>query len=205
MKYLTLVGLTLLLAACGPVATPIVTEEPAVLPSEALQATETSEVAVATEDSGPSFEAVVYTDPAGRFEISYPAGWMVDDSQMVAGSRGGYIQFSSFEHPEGGINEIPEGESVLQLATYLWDPVGDHEARLQMRLGNFLSSGNTILEEADFVFRNGQVGTRLLVLDTNGEESVVVLAVMGDEYLEISGFGDIALIDEIISTFEFTS
>jgi hypothetical protein len=190
--------LLLAITACGPapIETPMADTPDATLPTATL--------AAPTADTGPSFDAAVYTDPEGRFEISYPAGWMVDDAQ--AGSRGGYVQITSWQHEPGGFSEIPEGEHVIQLATYLWDPVGDHPARLEMRRGNFESSGNVILEEEDIVFANGQVGTKLVMQATNGEISVVLLTVLGDQYLEISGNGpDTDLLKEIIDTFEFTS
>ncbi len=191
--------LILVTTACGPAPaaeTPVIDTPVATLP--------TATVASPTEDSGPSFDPVVYSDPEGRFEISYPSGWMVDDAQ--AGSRGGYVQITSWQHELGGFSEVPEGEHVLQLATYVWDPVGDHAARLDMRRSNFESSGNVILEEEEIVFANGQVGTKLVMQATNGDTSVVLLTVLGDQYLEISGNGpDTELLEDILSTFEFTS
>jgi hypothetical protein len=188
-----------LLAACGPAPT----ETPIADTPSVSEPTATTP-AIATEDTGPSFDAEVYTDPEGRFEISFPVGWMVDDAQ--AGSRGGYVQITSWQHEPGGFSEVPEGAHVIQLATYVWDPVGDHAARLEMRRGNFESSGNVILEEEQIVFANDRVGTKLVMQATNGEISVVVLTVLGDQYLEISGNGpDTALLEEIISTFEFTN
>lgn len=198
MRITLLALLLLILVACGPAAisTPAADIPAATLPVATM--------VTATEDTGPSFDRATYVDLDGDYQISYPAGWMVDEAQ--AGSRGGYVQITSWQHEPGGFIEVPEGEHVIQLATYLWDPAGDHAARFEMRRGNFESSGNVILEEEDIAFPNGQVGTKLVMQATNGDISVVLLTVLGDQYLEISGNGpDTELLEDIISTFEFTS
>jgi hypothetical protein len=201
MRYVIASLIVLLLVACNApevAPTPQVTEPPAT--TAILAATETA----TTAPAALTFEAAVYVDSESRFQLSYPAGWMLDASQ--GGSRGSYVQITSWQHEAGGFNEIPADGSVVQIAIYQWDPIGDHAARLEMRRNNFLSSGTLILEENDIVFPNGQTGTRLLLQDTDGKLSVVMLTVLGSEYLEISGYGpDVQLMDEIIATFEFTS
>jgi hypothetical protein len=200
MKYVIGSLVALLLVACtAPEVAPTVqsTAPPAATAILAAMETATSAADVL------SFEAAVYVGPEGRFQLSFPVGWMLDASQ--GGSRGSYVQITSWQHEAGGFSEIPADGSVVGIAIYQWDPVGDHAARLEMRRNNFLSSGNLILEENDVVFPNGQTGTRLLLQDTEGNLSVVMLTVLGGEYLEISGYGpDIQLMDEIIATFKFT-
>lgn len=199
MKYPIASLIALLLVACNA---------PEIAPTlQATQLPAATATQAAAETAAPaelSFEAAVYTDPEARFQLSYPADWMVDASQ--GGSRGGYVQITSWQPEVGGFSEIPADGSVLQIAIYQWDPVGDHAARLEMRRNNFLSSGNVIVEETATVFPGGQTGTQLLLQDTDGDLSVVLLTVLGDEYLELSGYGaDIVLLEEIIGTFEFTS
>jgi hypothetical protein len=197
MKYLTASLFLLLLVACN--APEVASTVQATQFPVATQVATRAATAVTL-----SFESVVYADPGGRFQLSYPVGWMADDSQ--GGSRGSYVQITSWQHESGGFNEVPANGSVVQIALYLWDPVGDHGARLEMRRNNFLSSGNVILEENDVVFPGGQIGTRLLLQDTDGNLSVIFLTVVADEYLELSGLGpDILLLDEIIGTFRFTN
>lgn len=189
--------IALILVACNApgVASAVQPTQPPV-PTAAQAATETVVAAQL------SFEPTVYADLESRFQLRYPAGWMLDAQQ--GGSRGSYVQITSWQHAVGGFSEIPSGGSVLGIAIYQWDPKGDHAARLEMRRNNFIDSGNLILEETEINFPGGQIGTRLLLQDTDGNLSVIFLSILGDEYLELSGFGpDIQLIDEIIGTFEF--
>lgn len=179
------------LAACSSPAAAVPTATAAL----GATASPTAEVQIPT---APAFEAAAYADPAGRYEISYPAGWTVDAAQ--GGSRGGYVQFTSWVH-EGGIEEIPAGESLLQVAVYLWDPKHDLPARVEMRKTAFEASGSIILEEGEIEFPTGQRGVRFLLQTTTGEQSLVVIAELGEDYLELSGVGDLALLDAAMRTF----
>jgi hypothetical protein len=195
MKTFTFVVITLLLVGCGQ--TPIAT------PTESLPAPSTDTVVVVTPVSVPSFDAEVYRDELGRFEITYPVGWMVDASQ--AGSRGSIVQITSWQHPEGGITEIPADGSILGITVYQWDPKSDLAARIAMRRTNFLDSGNLILEENEISYPGGPAGLRLLLQTTDGQQSLITLLQLGDDYLELSGSGDIPLLEEILSTFRYTN
>lgn len=193
MKNLKIVVLALMLTACNfplistpSTSTPLATSLPTASPSS---------------EATLSFAAAVYRDEAGRFEISYPVDWMVDAQQ--AGSRGSYVQITSWQHKLGGFTEIPEGGSVLGIAVYLWDPKRDLSARVEMRRNNFLDSGNVILEETAVSYPDGHDGVRFLLEDTTGGQSVVVLLALGDDYLELSGSGDLAILEEMMRSFKF--
>lgn len=192
---LCLFVLGLVLAACSAAA-------PTPSPTSPLPATDVPPAPQPTATQAVTFDAALYQDPAGRYELDYPAGWTVDAAQ--GGSRGGYVQFTSWAH-DGNIQKIPAGESLLQVTVYLWDPKNDLDARLEMRKTAFESSGNTILEEDEIEFPGGERGVRLLLQTTDGEQSLVVIAELGEDYLEISGVGDMALLDAIIRTFRFTN
>lgn len=148
-----------------------------------------------------SFDAAVYSDEAGRYEISYPVGWMVDAQQ--AGLRAGYVQITSWQHDPGGFTEIPEGGSILQVTVYQWDPVRNLAARVEMRRNNFLDSGNLILEETVVSYPGGHEGVRMVLQDTAGEQTVIVLLELGDDYVELSGTGDLAILEEMMRSFTF--
>lgn len=143
----------------------------------------------------------MYEDGQGRFQFLYPAGWMLSGDQ--GGSRGSYVQLTSWQHDPAGFSEIPEGETVVQVAIYQWDPTGDLPARIEMRRSALLASGNVIVEETPVAYPNGPSGVRMLIEDTNGDLSVLVFLLLGDDYLELSGLGNAELADEILGTFEY--
>lgn len=194
MKNLKLFTLALVLVGCN---FPLVSAPP----------TATQPLATSLPTASPSveptlsFESAIYVDELGRFEISYPMGWMVDPQQ--GGSRGSYVQITSWQHEPGGFTEIPAGGSVFGIAVYLWDPKGDLPARVEMRRNNFIDSGNLILEETAVSYPGGHEGVRFALQDTAGGKSIVVLLALGDDYLELSGSGDLAIMEEMIRSFRF--
>lgn len=198
LKISVYVVLVLLLAACGGASPEPQTES---LPpfTATLAATETD---VSVAPATPSFEASVFSDEQNRFEFSYPVDWHIIGGET--GSRGSYVQIASWE-TDGSFSEIPEGESLVQVAVYQWDPKGDLAARVEMRRSALLASGNVIVEETTVSYPGGQSGVQMLIEDTNGDETVLLFLVLGDEYLEISGFGDTELMEEILGTFEYAS
>ena len=196
MKHSLILVFTLALAACAPPTAPTATPPPA--PVKVVTATPATPPEAA---AGLSFQPAVYQDDQGRYQISYPASWTVEAA--VAGSRGSYVQFTSWQHEPGGFNEVPEGGTVMQVTIYQWDPKGDLAARLEMRRTSFIDSGNTILEESRFDVPGGPSGVRLLLQNADGSLSPVVLLTLGNYYLELSGEGDQTLLDEIMGTFRY--
>lgn len=198
IPLLVLFAFAVLLAGCNlpgltaPSATPVVvaTAEPATAEPAADTPAPTA--------AAVSFDPAAYADELGRYELSYPAGWTV--SGDAGGSRGSYVQFTSWAH-EGSFDQIPEGGSLVQVAVYLWDPKHDLAARVEMRKTALTSSGNIILSEKGLTLASGQEATRLVIQDTAGDRSVLVIAELGEDYVELSGLGDLALIDAILATF----
>ncbi|MBX3046345.1 MAG: hypothetical protein KF698_05055 [Anaerolineales bacterium] len=191
MKRLPLILLVLLLAACAapPIATAPVPPEPTTAAPTPLP-----------QPTQPSFEATTYKDVEGRFSLQYPASWQILGGE--SGARGDYVQIASWDPGSAGVEPVPAGESLLQITVYQWDPKGDLTARLEMRRTAFNSSGITIAEEAEVAFEDGPAAVRMRLV-SSGEESIVYFFVLGDEYLEISGSGDLQLLDQVIRTFEY--
>jgi hypothetical protein len=131
------------------------------------------------------------------FQLQYPADWFIVGGE--AQSRGSFVQIASWDPGSAGISEVPAGESVLQIAIYKWDPKNDLAARVEMRRNNFTASGNTILEEETLSLA-GVEAVRMLVQNTDGSQSVVLFTVLGEDYLELSGNGDIATLDASMRT-----
>jgi hypothetical protein len=197
MKTLTLslLAVSVLLTGCNlPTSAPAPTD--VVLPPIA-----TATALPPTPAAAVTFEPALYQDELGRYELSYPAGWTV--SSDAGGSRGSYVQFTSWAH-EGGIDEIPVDGSLVQVAVYLWDPQHDLPARLEMRKTALIASGNIILSEKGLTLASGQEAARLVIQDTAGGQSVLIIAELGEDYVELSGIGDLALIDVILATFRIT-
>lgn len=196
MKKLIWLGLLAALAACSAPAQPV--------SNSPLDAIVAEEAAPSSQPAStlPALEAV-YQDGLNRFALHYPAAWHLLGGEQ--GSRGGYLQIASWDPGAAGIESVPEGESLLQIAGYLWDPKGDLPARVAMRRGALTSSGNAILEESELSFAGGPAAVRMLLQDTSGGQSLLYFFVLGDDYLEITGVGDLAVIDQIISTFNYLS
>lgn len=182
-----------LLAACSPQAAPSATALLTEVPTEAA-ATVTPEV---TTTAALPFEAATYRDDTVGFGLQFPAAWFLVGGE--AGSRGEYIQITSWDPGAGGIQSVPEGESVLQIAIYQWDPQHDLDARLAMRRDAFTNSGNTILEEDELDLGGARV-VRLKLQLTDGAETLFYLAELGDRYLELSGSGDLETLDAAMGT-----
>lgn len=197
MKKLSLVLLALVLAACAaPPAPTAVLIEPASVTQAPTTAAETA------QPQAPAFEGVLYQDAQGRFTLQYPASWQILGGE--SGARGSYVQILSWDPGPAGFESVPAGESLLQITVYQWDPKGDLAARLEMRRMAINSSGNTIVEEGEVDFPGGPAGVRML-LNSSGEESLVYFLLLGDEYLELTGLGDLQLLDQVIQTFEYTN
>jgi hypothetical protein len=188
MKPLAIVLIVTTLAACNPAA---VTEMPTLATIDTVTMTPTAELAALP------FEAATYSDEANGFQLQYPADWFVVGGE--AQSRGSFVQIASWDPGSAGISEIPAGESVLQIAIYQWDPKNDLAARVEMRRGNFIASGNTILEEETLLLANVEA-VQMLVQNTDGSQSLVLFTVLGEDYLELSGNGDIATLDASMRT-----
>ncbi|MBX3003101.1 MAG: hypothetical protein KF828_04025 [Anaerolineales bacterium] len=192
--------LAILLASCA-----YPTQSPAVAPAtEAPVQASTSQpeapLAV-TAIPTPGFETQLFSDAQGRFHLDYPTSWQILGGE--SGARGSYVQILSWDPGPAGFEEVPAGESLLQIAEYQWDPKGDLAARMSMRRTAIESSGTQIVSEDHVTPANGPAGVRWLLLDSQGKESVLYLFVLGDSYLELAGIGDLQLLDQVISTFDY--
>jgi len=143
------------------------------------------------------FEAATYRDEEAGFELDYPASWFLLGGEVQ--SRGSYVQIASWDPGPGGVQSIPDGASLLQIAIYEWEPTHDLDARLAMRRNNFTDSGNAILEEQELTLFGARV-VRLKLQLTDGSQSLIYLAALGDRYLELSGSGDLVTMDTSMLT-----
>lgn len=193
MKRITLIfTLMILMTACAP-ATP--TESVAVLTTEESTSNSAPTEAPANPKlPAPSFESKTYINEEVGFALDYPAGWTVIES--VVGERGSQIQFlSSPDIAELAV--LPAGATRLSAAIYQWDPKNDLSAYIANWKTAWESSGFSVLEEQPLTLELGLNASQFL-LKTPDSSAVVLITALGDEYLVLSGEGNLDLVKEIV-------
>lgn len=203
--------MTLLSACSGTPANttpePLQTDLPASPSDTAVPPTDTavpvipSETALAPTEPAPNpklpaapFEAQTYVNEEVGFALDYPAGWTVNE--MVVGPRGTQVQFlSSPELAEAAT--LLEGATRVNATIYEWDPKNDLAAYVANRKTAWQASGFQILEEEQVVLELGLSAVQLTV-QTPEAQAIFLFATLGDQYLELSGEGDLELVKEIV-------
>jgi hypothetical protein len=204
--------MTILLSACAgapanttlePVQTyaPVLPSESAVVPTATSMPAIPSDTAPAPTEAAPnpklpaaSFESQPYINETAGFALDIPTGWTVNE--MVVGDRGTQVQFlSAPELAEAPV--VPEGATRLNATIYQWDPKNDLGAFVAQQKTAWESSGITILEEEQLVLEQGLPAVRFQVQAPDAE-LILLMAALGDQYLVLSGEGDLALVDEIV-------
>jgi hypothetical protein len=198
--------MTLLSACAGAPANtipePVQTEAPAI-PSDTAPAVPVlpSETTAPTEAlpnpklPAASFEAQPYINETAGFALDIPVGWMVNE--MVLGDRGTQVQFlSSPDLAEAPV--VPEGATRVNATIYQWDPKNDLAAFVAQQKSAWESSGITILEEEQLVLDLGLPAVRFRVQAPDAD-LIFLMTALQDQYLVLSGEGDLTLVNEIVS------
>jgi hypothetical protein len=153
----------------------------------------------ATVPAGPSFEAVTYRDETSGFEFDYPAGWFVGPVEQQ--SRGGIIAFTSWERPTDVFpDETPPGETRFDVTVQLWDPKGDLPAFVEQRMTAWDASGIGIQSQDEWTLSDGRPARAFIVAGPDGAQGYFFFTTIGEDYLVLSGSGDLALLAEIAHT-----
>lgn len=195
-RIFALLLLTTLLIACSFSAgtltpSPIETEEP-VLPTDT--APTPTEAAPSSKLPAAPFESQPYIHEEVGFALDIPVGWTVNE--MTLGERGSQVQFlSSPELAEAPV--VPEGGTRVNATIYQWDPKGDLDAFVANQKTAWESSGITILEEERLVLELGLPAVRFHVQAPDAD-LIFLMAAPGDQYLVLSGEGDLELVDQIV-------
>ena len=195
--------LVLWLATCGPKPQ---TPAPEAVPpmQDKIPATETTVPAGPTESHvseqsegklpAPPFAAKLYVSKTGGFAIDSPDGWTV--SETIVGDRGSQIQFlSSPDLAEAAT--VPAGGTRVTAEISLWDPKNDLTAYVQQRKTAWEASGFTVLEERPFTLEQG-LSAILFTVRTPETDVVYLITALPDQYLVISGEGDLELAKQIL-------
>ena len=205
MIFVLSIGVMLITACSAPA--PGQTEAPVLASDTAPAATETAIPAIPSDTvpapteelitpklPAPSFDAQTYINEAAGFALDYPSGWTVNE--QVVGPRGTQVQFlSSPELADAGTP--PEGATRVNVTIYQWDPKNDLAAYVATRKTAWEASGFEILEEEPLVLELGLPAVRFTV-QTPETRAIFLFAALGDQYLELSGEGDLDLVREIV-------
>ena len=197
--------LVLWLASCSapePTPAPIATSAPVEsvdsgmpVPPVGDEPVATDEMIVVPEGKLPatSFESQTYLNETVGFALDYPAGWTVTESMV--GDRGS--QILSLSSPDvADLAELPEGATRVSAVIYQWDLKNDLTAFVESRKTAWDASGFTIVEENDLVLDLG-LSAKQFLIQTPESTALFLFAAVGDQYLSISGEGDMALVREI--------
>ncbi len=153
----------------------------------------------ATTPAGPSFEAETYRDETSGFEFDHPAGWFVGPVEQQ--SRGGITAFTSWERPTDVLpGETPEGETRLDVTVQLWDPQNDLEAFVEQRLLAWDASGIAVPSDETWSLSDGRAARAFLVVGPDGAPAFFFFTTVGENYLVLSGSGNVDLLAEIAHT-----
>lgn len=188
--------LVMVLATCSaPRATPlpVKTEVPLTSANTDLPPTPT-EADPSPKLPAASFESQTYVNEEAGFTLDYPAGWTVNES--ASGPRGTQVQFLSA--PEvADMPALPQGATRVNATIYQWDPKNDLAAFVANRKSAWESSGITILEEEELVLELGLPAV-IFTVEAPDADLVYLITALQDEYLVLSGEGNLDLVREII-------
>jgi hypothetical protein len=192
----------MLLATCSapqPTPAPVEMEVPT-LPTASPQLTSTelpptpTEAAPNPKLAAASFESQTYINEAAGFALDYPTSWTINE--VVVGPRGTQVQFLS--SPDiAELATVPEGATRVNATIYQWDPKNDLDAFVGNQKTVWESSGFTILEEEELVLELGLQAVRF-TMQTPEANVVFLVTALGDQYLVLSGEGDLELVKEIV-------
>lgn len=203
MKRLFLFSLALLVfigLACSLFSSPrpveSISEEPQVVNPEPVEVIPTPTASPIPE---PAFPKATYQDTTNNFEFDYPAGWAFDSGEHQ--SRGYYVQFYSWDwHPDDPIDSPPPEGTVLAVTVQFWDPKNDLEAFTNQRKLAWDSSGISILSEEQLFLAGDRPAVQFTVQGIDGSQGFFLLTTNGENYLVLSGNGDLSLLAEIART-----
>ena len=146
-----------------------------------------------------AFESTTYRDDEAGFEFDYPVGWAFDSGEHQ--SRGYYIQFYSWDWQPGEIVETtPAGETILSVTVSYWDPKNDLKAFVDQRKLAWDSSGNSIFSEEYITLTGNLPAAQFILQGVDGVQSYFLFTTAGEQYLTLSGSGDLGLLADIAHT-----
>jgi hypothetical protein len=175
--------LTFSLTACASPVTPPPATEPVSVPD------------VEGKMPAPSFESQTYINETVGFALEYPALWTAKET--TSGDRGAQtVLLSALEIAD--LETLPAGATRVATNVNHWDPKNDLAAFVDARKMAWDSSGFTIIEEEPLTLDLGLAAVRFTVQTTDGVPVEFLFTAINDQYVTISGEGDLVLVKEIM-------
>ncbi len=188
--------LALSVAACAAPGTAtsatksVSTDENMPVPTAAV-----TEAVAAGKIPAASFESQTYVNKSVGFALEYPSQWVIKES--IVGDRG--AQYLLLSKPEiADLPEVPAGETRVAVNVYQWDPKNDLAAFVDSRKSGWEASGFTIVTEQPLTLDLGLAAIQFTVQTPDGLTVPFLFTAINDEYVSISGEGDLALVAEIM-------
>lgn len=147
------------------------------------------------ENATLSFVPATYSDESAGVTLEYPADWSLDPSSVV-GVRGAQALLAS---PGSSAETIADGGTRVSIMTYIWDPKNDLDAWVAQRKTAWDASGFTLAREEEWTLADGRAA-KVFVVQAPDSESITLLTTAGEDYLQVTGEGDLALAEEILRT-----
>jgi hypothetical protein len=181
----------LLPAACAPVA-PAPAGAPPTVPVAVPSPTPTPKPTAVPL----SFTPATYKAEAQAFELDYPSDWTAVPISVI-GSRG---SSGALYSPGTSAETLAEGGSRVGITVYSWDPKGDLATYVTHRKTAWDSGGSSIVKESSGDLVDGRKYMSFVVQAADSQQAFFLLTTLGEQYLEISGEGNLALVEEIAHT-----
>ncbi|HEX7587006.1 MAG TPA: hypothetical protein VF478_01705, partial [Anaerolineae bacterium] len=143
-----------------------------------------------------SFAATTYKDETRGFQVDYPASWTLAPKTQI-GSRGAAAQPFS---PGSTAEKLLPGGTRMGITVYQWDPKGDLAAYATHRATAWESGGSSIISRTSGDLVDGRKQMSFTVQGPDKMQAFFLLTTVGEQYLEIAGDGNLALIEEIAQT-----
>ncbi len=140
------------------------------------------------------FDAQTYVNEGAGFALDVPSAWTVKET--VLGSRGTEVVFMS--KPDlAEAATVPAGETRVVATIYQWDPKNDLDAYVAHWKAAWEGSGFTILDEQPLTLELGLPAVQFTV-QSPGLQTVFLVTALKDQYLVVSGEGDMELVKQIM-------
>ena len=196
---LILTVLAISLTACASPGATSPATEPVSAPvdnSMPVPGADVTETIVEGKMPAPSFESQTYIDEAAGFALDFPAGWTVKET--AAGDRG--AQSVLLSTPEiADLETLPPGATRVAVNVNQWDPKNDLDAYVAHRKVAWDASGFAITREEQLQLADGRPAYAFVV-QTPEQPTFMLFTTVGQDYLQIAGDGDSALVEEIAHT-----
>jgi hypothetical protein len=79
----------------------------------------------------------------------------------------------------------------MNILVQLWDPKADLSAFVEQQKAAWDASGFEIVSEADVTLASGQPAKEFVTVASDGSSSYFLFSVIGEDYLVVSGNGDL--------------